>query len=35
MASIGEELAIDDEDILKRVVTKTRKMKNMEDKEEA
>jgi len=33
--SIGEELAMDDEDILRRVITRTRKMKKMEDKEEA
>lgn len=34
MASIEEELAMDDEHILKYVITRTRKMKNMEDKEE-
>lgn len=35
MASIEEELAMDNEHILKYVITRTRKMKNMEDKEEA
>jgi len=32
MVSTGEELVIDDEDILKRAITRTRKMKNMKDK---